>query len=120
MWFVKFLSLAYYARQKHLKDFPLQDYAKRVIRNNLQGMETLATYHVFSLVFTDLPTVGSSVMAPLDHTNFATLWIVQPILLITEQNSVLNLTAGSSEDGTTPGDRTLEWMVRLLLFPIFV
>lgn len=49
--------------------------------------------------------------APPGRTNFVTLRIVPPMPLTTERNSVPNSTGNSSEDGTTPGDHTLEWMV---------
>lgn len=55
---------------------------------------------------------GSSARAPQGHINFAILGIVPPMALTTERSSVLNSTAGSSGDGTTPGGHTLEWMVR--------
>lgn len=55
---------------------------------------------------------GSSATAPPGLTNFVTQRTVPPTPLTTEHSSALNLTANSSEDGTTPGDRTPEWTVR--------
>lgn len=68
---------------------------------------------MFSSAFADLLMEASSVMAPRGHTSFVTQRTVLPTLLITELNSVLNITADSSEAGTTPGDHTLELTVRV-------
>lgn len=68
---------------------------------------------MFLSTFSDLLMEASSVMAPRGHTSFVTQRTVLPTPLITEFNSVLNITIDISEAGTTPGDHTLELTVRV-------
>ena len=67
---------------------------------------------MFTFLSADLHMEENTVKAPPGHTNYVILRIVQSTPSTTERSSVLSLTANSSEDGTTPGDHTLEWMVR--------
>lgn len=66
--------------------------------------------HVF--LSAGLHTEGSSARAPPGRTSSATLKTAPPTPSTTEHSSVPNSTANSSEDGTTPGDHILKWMVR--------
>lgn len=70
--------------------------------------------YFFQSFSADLHMEGSSARVLLGHISFATLKIVPPTPLTTERSSAWSSTANSSEDGTTPGGHTLEWMVRLL------